>query len=51
MSEKFVVKINHQLHENGHAVFYKEWSIFYLSWNSTFLDVGSIVNIDQHNAT
>ena len=46
--EKFVVKLNHQLDENSHAVFFKERSIFIYLENITFLDLDSIANIDQH---
>ena len=48
MSEKFVVKLKHQLDKNSQAVFFEEWSIFYLSWKQCTLDLGSIANIDQH---
>ena len=40
--EKFVVKLNHQLDENSHAVFFKERSIFIYLENITFLDLDSI---------
>ena len=29
--QKLAVKLNYQHDENSHAVFFKEWSIFYLS--------------------